>query len=63
MGADATAVGREASLRRAAGERAAAFVGTEEDLARAMAEEMLGGLDELVVVDGFMRYEDPDSGP
>ena len=50
MGPDAAAVGREAALRRAAGARVAAFVGTGEDLARAMAEELLGGLDELVVV-------------
>lgn len=50
MGPDAAAVGREAALRRTAGARVAAFVGTEEELARAMADEMLGGLDELVVL-------------
>jgi len=50
LGADAAAVGREAARRRATGDRVAVFVGTEEDVARTMAEEMLGGLDELVVL-------------
>ncbi|MGH9177792.1 MAG: hypothetical protein ACRD0N_04465 [Acidimicrobiales bacterium] len=50
LGTDGDAVGREVARRRAAGERAAGFVGEEEATARAMAEEMLGGLDELVVL-------------
>ena len=50
MGADAAAVGREAARRRDGGDRVAVFVGTEEGAAAAMAEEMLGGLDELVVL-------------
>ena len=50
MGPDGAAVGREVSRRRAAGERVAGFVGADEPVARSMAEEMLGGLDELVVL-------------
>lgn len=48
MGADGAAVGAEVARRRAAGERAAGFVGTDEALARAMGEEMMGGVDEVV---------------
>jgi hypothetical protein len=48
VGTDGEAVGREVARRRAAGERAAGFVGTDEALARAMGEEMLGGVDEVV---------------
>jgi hypothetical protein len=32
------------------GERAAGFVGSDEALARAMGDEMLGGVDDLVVL-------------
>lgn len=52
MGTHAGAVGREVAHRRLAGERAAGFVGSDELLATTMAEEMLGGLDELVVLPG-----------
>ena len=50
MGTDAEAVGLETARRRRAGERVAGFVGADDALAVAMAEEMLGGLDELVVL-------------
>lgn len=50
LGDDAATAGREAARWRATGDRVAVFVGTEEDVARTMAEEMLGGLDELVVL-------------
>lgn len=63
MGTDAAAVGCEAARRRAVGERVATFIGTEDDVARVMAGEMLGCLDEPVVIDGSMRYEEPDPGP
>lgn len=52
VGADGDAVGREVARRRSAGERAAGFVGTDEALARAMGEEMLGGVDEVVEAAG-----------
>lgn len=52
LGADGDAVGREAARRRRLGERVAGFVGDDEAQARTMAEEMLGGLDELVVLPG-----------
>lgn len=54
MGDDAGAVGREVARRRGAGERVAGFVGSdpEAEAAAALAEEMLGGLDELVVLPG-----------
>lgn len=48
VGPDGAAVGRDVARRRAAGERAAGFVGTDPDLARTMGEEMLGGVDEMV---------------
>ena len=50
MGADGAGVGAAAARRRRGGDRVAAFVGDDETGARALAEEMLGGLDELVVV-------------
>lgn len=50
LGADGDAVGREAARRRRLGERVAGFVGDDEAQARTMAEEMLGGLDDLVVL-------------
>jgi hypothetical protein len=50
MGVDGAAVGTEAARRRAAGERVAGYVGKDEETARAMGEEMLGGLDELVAL-------------
>lgn len=52
MGDDAGAVGREVARRRGAGERVAGFVGSDPEAAAALAEEMLGGLDELVVLPG-----------
>ena len=48
MGADAAAVGADVARRRERGERAAGFVGVDETLARAMGEEMLGGVDQVV---------------
>lgn len=50
VGADAAAVGAAVGRLRASGDRAAGFVGTDEDEARRMAEEMLGGVDEVVRV-------------
>jgi len=50
LGADGAAVGAEVARRRGQGERAAGFVGTDESLARAMGEEVLGGVDEIVGV-------------
>lgn len=47
MGVDGTAVGQEVARRRERGERAAGFVGDDEALARAMGDEMLGGVDEV----------------
>lgn len=52
LGVDGDAVGRETARRRRLGERVAGFVGDDEAQARLMAEEMLGGLDELVVLPG-----------
>ena len=48
MGADAAAVGEEVARRRETGQRVAGFVGDDHDLAVAMGEEMLGGVDEVV---------------
>jgi hypothetical protein len=48
IGVDADAVGRDVARRRERGERAAGFVGADEALARAMGEEMLGGVEEVV---------------
>ncbi len=50
MGVDGALVGAAAARRRRGGDTVAAFVGDDETAARALAEEMLGGLDELVVV-------------
>ena len=50
LGEDAGAVGREVRRRREVGERAAWFVGSDKALARAMGDEMLGGVDDLVVL-------------
>ena len=50
LGADAAAVARVARDRRRAGARVVIFVGEEEGLARQLAEEMLGGVDEVVRV-------------
>ncbi len=47
-GVDAQAVGRAVRELRVGGLAAAAFVGEDEDLARQMAEEVLGGVDEVV---------------
>ena len=64
MGLDAGAVGREARRRRAVGERVAVFVGEDPGAAETMAGEMLGGLDELVVVPppDAAGGEEPDPG-
>ena len=45
-------MGREVERRRSAGQRAAGFVGDDVELATSMGDEMLGGVDELVRVDG-----------
>jgi hypothetical protein len=50
MGTDAAAVGYEARRRRDAGQRVAGFVGGDPEVGAAMAEEMLGGVDETVEV-------------
>ncbi len=50
MGADGEAVAREVARRRGLGEKVAGFVGTDRETAAAMAEEMLGGADEVVEV-------------
>ena len=47
-GVDARAVGRRVRELRARGLAAAGFVGEDEDVAREMGEEMLGGVDEVV---------------
>ncbi|HET7489554.1 MAG TPA: hypothetical protein VFJ85_16625 [Acidimicrobiales bacterium] len=49
MGVEAAGVGREVARRRALGERACGFVGDDAELARAMGEEVLGTVEELVV--------------
>lgn len=51
IGSDARAVGRAVRSRRAPAVAVAGFVGDDENSARHMAEEMLGGVDEVVVVD------------
>lgn len=50
VGADGEAVAAEVVRRREVGQRVAGFVGTDEELARAMGEEVLGGVDEVVRV-------------
>lgn len=52
MGTDAAAVGADVARRRQRGERVAGFVGVDEALARAMGQEMLGGVDEVVAGSG-----------
>lgn len=52
LGRDARAVGRAVGSRRAEGEAAAGFVGDDEQAATAMGDEMLGGVDEVVRLDG-----------
>lgn len=47
-GGDARAVARAVVEVRGRGLAAVGFVGDDEDLARQMAEEMLGGVDEVV---------------
>lgn len=47
IGTDGELVAREVRRRRAAGQRVAGFVGDDEALATAMADEMLGGVDEV----------------
>ncbi len=51
VGVDAQAVGRAVGELRAGGLVAAAFVGEDEILARDMADEMLGGADEVMRAD------------
>ncbi len=53
-GGDAKAVARAVAELRGRGLAVVGFVGDDEDLARQMAEEMLGGVDE-VVGDGEWR--------
>lgn len=48
MGTDGVAVGRVVRELREEGARAAGFVGGDEEAARAMVAEMLGGVDEVV---------------
>ncbi|MDP9402712.1 MAG: hypothetical protein M3P85_05130 [Actinomycetota bacterium] len=50
LGLDGARVAQEVAALRAAGRRVAGFVGDEEAEARAMATEMLGGVDEVVRV-------------
>lgn len=50
LGADGAKVAGEVAALRAAGQRVAGFVGDDEAEARAMATEMLGGVDEVVRV-------------
>lgn len=50
VGTDGAKVAAEVAARRAAGQRVAGFVGEDEAEARAMATEMLGGVDEVVQV-------------
>ncbi|MDP8975622.1 MAG: hypothetical protein M3N28_04515 [Actinomycetota bacterium] len=50
IGRDARAVGRAVRSRRVPGVAVAGFVGDDEAAARHMAEEMLGGVDEVVWV-------------
>lgn len=47
VGDDGAAVSRLVAHLRDAGHRVAGFVGEDEEAARAMAVEMLGGLDEV----------------
>lgn len=47
-GADARVVGQQVREMRGPDVRVAGFVGDDEDLARDMAMEMLGGVDEVV---------------
>ncbi len=51
VGLDAAAVGRSVSELRAQGLVVAGFVGEDEALARQMANEMVGGADEVVSAD------------
>ena len=48
VGTDGEAVGGEMRRRRTAGDRVAGFVGDDQAMAEAMAEEMLGVVDEVV---------------
>jgi hypothetical protein len=50
LGTDAVAVGRIVRELRESGARVAAFVGEDEELARELAAEVLGGLDDVVRV-------------
>ncbi|HEX2701199.1 MAG TPA: hypothetical protein VHM89_13440 [Acidimicrobiales bacterium] len=47
-GADGAAVAEEVRRRRAAGQRAAGYVGDDPELATTMGQEMLGAVDQLV---------------
>lgn len=50
LGPDGARVAQEVSALRAAGLRVAGFVGDQEDEARSMATEMLGGAEEVLRV-------------
>ena len=52
MGDEAAVVGRAVSGLRGPGVAVAGFVGDDEQAARLMAEEMLGGLDRVVRLSG-----------
>ncbi len=63
-GLDADAVGRAVREVREQGAAAAGFVGEDEDLARQMAEEMLGGVDEVVSAEEVVSAgQQPDGLP
>lgn len=62
MGRDAWAVGRCVRSHRAPGVAVAGLVGDDENTARQMAEEMLGGVDEVVALNGEECPPDQD-GP
>ena len=56
LGADASAIARAAREQRRSGARVALFVGEEEEPARQMADEVLGGVDEVVRVGPRERW-------
>lgn len=52
FGADGEAVGRTVRALRSGGVLAVGYVGGDEQAARQMAEEMIGGVDEVVRAEG-----------
>ena len=62
IGTDAGTVGKEVRRRREHGDRIAGFVGHDQETARAMGDEMLGGCDEVVVL-GAPADGRPESEP